>query len=352
MGRLFVILTLTCSLICMTSSAVPHKTHERESDGAFSPRDHKHNVDGKHDSNFDHEAILGSSKEAEEFDQLPPEEAKKRLEILLKKMDRDSDGKIEKDELKQWIIRSFASLSKEESEERFLDSDVDKNGYVSWQEYKEEEFDFGDEDDEDKIKTDPDLIDEYNMMQEDKILFDAADKNSDGNLDRFEFLSFSHPEEDISMHEIVVNQVLKQKDVNGDGFVDFQEYIGDRGRDQSKEWIVAEKDRFDDELDKDKDGHLSKAEILEWMIPSNEEIAKDEAEHLFAGADEDVDGTLSFKEILDHHDLFVGSEATDYGEYLHNIHKFQDELWFGKYQWMTTEKTSGVFFVNVWSNLE
>ena len=41
----------------------------------------------EHDDSFDHEAILGSKKDAEDFDQLPPEEAKKRLAILVEKMD-------------------------------------------------------------------------------------------------------------------------------------------------------------------------------------------------------------------------------------------------------------------------
>ncbi len=89
---------------------------------------------------------------------------------------------------------------------------------------------------------------------------------------------------------------------------------------------MSEKDRFDSELDKDGNGRLDRAEILSWMVPSNEEMARDEVEHLFAGADDDVDGELTFKEVLDHHDLFVGSEATDYGEMLHDVHRLDDEL--------------------------
>jgi len=38
---------------------------------------------GEHDSSFDHEAIIGSAKEAAEFDQLSPKEAKQRLTILV-----------------------------------------------------------------------------------------------------------------------------------------------------------------------------------------------------------------------------------------------------------------------------
>lgn len=86
---------------------------ERASDGAFSPRDHGHySESGEHLSEFDHEAIIGSHKEAEEYDNLPPEEAKRRLEILLKKMDLDNDRKIDRNELKAWIIRSFKLVSK------------------------------------------------------------------------------------------------------------------------------------------------------------------------------------------------------------------------------------------------
>ena len=54
---------------------------ERLSDGAFSPRDHKHGSGAEHDNSFDHEAILGSKKDAEEFDDLSPEEAKRRLRV-------------------------------------------------------------------------------------------------------------------------------------------------------------------------------------------------------------------------------------------------------------------------------
>ena len=164
------------------------------------------------------------------------------------------------------------------------------------------------------------------MLEEDKILFEAADKDNDGSLTKTEFLSFTHPEEDAEMIRPVLTLTLRAKDTNNDGKISFQEYIGERGKDQSKEWLMAEKERFDTDLDKSKDGFLDDAEIIAWVIPDNEEIATDEAHHLFAGADEDVDGVLSIKEIIDNHELFVGSEATDYGEHLHDPHRFDDEL--------------------------
>ncbi len=299
---------------------------ERAADGAFSPRDHAHHGAEGHANAFDHEAILGSAKDAEEFDQLTPEEAKKRLKVLVLKMDTDGSGKVEKSELHAWILRSFKSLSKEESEERFEEADEDGDGSVTWTEYRRAEFDFDDDEDFESVKADPDRLEEYAMMEEDKILFEAADKNNDGKLVKQEFLSFTHPEEDAEMIRPVLSLTLKAKDANQDGKISFQEYIGDRGKDQSKEWLMAEKERFDADLDKNKDGSLDDAEIINWVIPDNDEIATDEVNHLFAGADEDVDGLLSLEEILKNHELFVGSEATDYGEHLINPHRLDDEL--------------------------
>merc|ERR1719435_48212 len=120
---------------------------ERTDDGAYSPRDNLHHGgEEDHDDHFDHEAILGSRKEAEEFDDLTPAEAKRRLAILLGKMDRNHDQTIDRNEMYSWILRSFKSLSAEDSKDRFDDADEDEDGFVSWDEYRAEEYDFDDED--------------------------------------------------------------------------------------------------------------------------------------------------------------------------------------------------------------
>lgn len=140
---------------CFTCEAAIAASHshrlskERIEDGfgSFSPRTHDRNGNGNgdHSTGFDHEAILGSRKEAEEFDNLSPEESKKRLLILVGKMDLDKDGSIERQELKAWIIRSFHMLSEEESKERFQEVDENEDGLVTWQEYIQETFGLTDE---------------------------------------------------------------------------------------------------------------------------------------------------------------------------------------------------------------
>ena len=66
-------------------------------------------------------------------------------------------------------------------------------------------------------------------------------------------------------------------------------------------------------------------EIRPWVLADNREEAEEEADHLIEEADTNKDGQLSEEEIVDQHDTFVGSQATDYSRYLHFV-KYRDEL--------------------------
>jgi reticulocalbin-2 len=37
-----------------------------------------------------------------------------------------------------------------------------------------------------------------------------------------------------------------------------------------KEWLISEKEKFDSEYDKNKDGRLDNGELLTWIVPSDE----------------------------------------------------------------------------------
>lgn len=56
--------------------------------------------------------------------------------------------------------------------------------------------------------------------------------------------------------------------------------------------------------------------MKDWIIPEDFDHAEAEARHLIYEADTDTDGALTKKEILDKYDVFVGSQATDFGEAL------------------------------------
>lgn len=206
--------------------------------------------------------ILGSVKEAEEFDHLPIDESKKRLKILLEKMDLDGDNYIERNELKAWILRSFSMLSAEESLDRLQDADTNDDGKISWEEILHDTY-----------GSDPeDLAIDEKLVSDDKATFKLADLNNDGYLDTEEFKAYSHPEESPRMYPLLLEQSLEEKDTNNDKLISFQEYLGDRAKDEDKEWLLAEKDKFDNDLDKNNDGKLEASEILSWLVPSNEYV--------------------------------------------------------------------------------
>ncbi len=57
-------------------------------------------------------------------------------------------------------------------------------------------------------------------------------------------------------------------------------------------------------------------QVRDWIIPPDFDHSEAEAKHLIFEADADQDTRLTKQEILDKYDLFVGSQATDFGEAL------------------------------------
>ena len=57
-------------------------------------------------------------------------------------------------------------------------------------------------------------------------------------------------------------------------------------------------------------------QVQGWLIPPEYDHAQAEAKHLIYEADADDDRRLTKAEILDKFDVFVGSQATDFGEAL------------------------------------
>lgn len=163
-------------------------------------------------------------------------------------------------------------MSEEEANERFDEIDQDNNDIVRWFEYLKEMYDIDSEDGLEKIDIEiaDQGLEQTQLINDDRAIFFAADLNKDGVLNRVEFVLFISPEEHPQMLPIILNQTLRDKDMNRDGKIDFQEFVGDGARDRDKEWLIAEKERFDGQFDKDHDGILNGNEILSWIVPSNE----------------------------------------------------------------------------------
>ncbi|CAL1541320.1 unnamed protein product [Lymnaea stagnalis] len=314
---LFTLTTVYCSAIPTTEKKqrVQEKTLSNE----------EHELHGEHNNDYDHDAFLGK-EEAETFDQLSPEESKNRLAIIVDKIDKNKDGEVTEAELKEWIQYVQRRYIVTDTDRMWRDHEPDEENTLSWESYQKRTFGYSDE------PTEGSPTFEYkDMIQRDKRRWQQADKNGDGKMSKEEFQDFLHPEEAEHMRSIVVDETLEDIDKDGDGYISLQEYIGksfsylditisttedEDDKEGEPEWVVSEREQFANFRDKDHDGRLDKAEIKDWIIPEDYDHSTAEAAHLIRSSDENRDGKLSKEEILDKYDLFVGSQATDFGEAL------------------------------------
>ncbi|XP_054153313.1 reticulocalbin-2-like [Oppia nitens] len=316
---LIILITRTITILC-----TPHiQLNKERIEDAFGDHLSDKNADNQHNGHhFDHEAVLGSKDTAKEFDQMSAEESKRRLRVLVKSgMDVNGDGFVDKQELIDWILKSFKTLAIEDGNERLEEEDLNKDGVVSWDEHLKDSFDIEEDVDDNQLLKDE-------VMAEDKALWKAADINGDNVLDSTEFAAFNSPEEFEQMHQTIYDLMMTKRDRNKNGFLEIDEFVSDvngRPLDPKSEHYLVEKDRFHNEYDLDHDNRLNKKECLLWLIPNNYEMSESEANHLISLSDDNRDERLSIDEIVDHHDVFVGSEVTDFGQNLENV-RLSDEL--------------------------
>ncbi|KAJ8284252.1 hypothetical protein COCON_G00031020 [Conger conger] len=306
--------------ICLALTvAVPTQEKRVHRHGDLS--DHAH--DDKQGYQYDHEAFLGK-EDAKTFDQLSPEESKERLGKIVHRIDTNGDGYINHGELHYWIKHRQRRYIEENVNKHWNEYDLNKDGLVAWEEYKNTTYgyylneEFDDVDDKASYKA---------MLARDEKRFKGADVNGDGIATKEEFTAFLHPEEFDHMKKVVVAETIEDIDKNGDGLIDVQEYIGDmyapENGESEPDWVQTEKKHFVEFRDVNKDGSLDAAEVSQWILPGEIDHADNEAKHLIHETDTDKDERLTKKEILENWNMFVGSQATNYGE---DLTKKHDEL--------------------------
>ncbi|XP_028310849.1 reticulocalbin-3 [Gouania willdenowi] len=283
--------------------------------------DHAHN-DGD-GYQYDHEAFLGK-EEAKTFDQLSPEESKERLAKIVDRIDLDKDGFVSHSELHYWIKHRQRRYIEENVNKHWKDYDKNGDDKISWEEYKNTTYgfylgeDFDDVDNKAAYKT---------MLARDERRFKTADRDGDRIATRNEFTAFLHPEEFDYMRDVVVQETMEDIDKDGDGKVNLNEYIGDmftpEDGESEPDWVQSEKKHFSEFRDTNKDGFLDAGEVAHWVLPGEVDHADNEAKHLIHETDTNKDEKITKKEILANWNMFVGSQATNYGEDLTRRH---DEL--------------------------
>ncbi|XP_055599728.1 calumenin isoform X2 [Uranotaenia lowii] len=317
--KMLLLLVMVCLLFNCAVSGIPKPEEKRVLDHEVINHV-PHFQNEEHNKQYDHEAFLG--EDAKTFDQLEPEESRRRLGLIVEKIDTDKDSFVNLSELKAWI---------QYTQRRYIEDDVSRQwkqhnpnndtDTIHWDTYRKNVYGFMDEMDPKDLDQGDENYSYKAMLSRDRRRWSVADRDGDDRLARAEFTEFLHPEESPYMRDIVVQETIEDIDKDNDGKVSVQEYIGDmyRGREDSDdepEWVKHERETFSNFRDKNKDGFMDSQEVRDWIIPADFDHAEAEARHLIYEADSDADEKLTKEEIIEKYDLFVGSQATDFGEAL------------------------------------
>lgn len=223
-------------------------------------------------------------------------------------------------ELKAWIQFTQRRYIQDDVERQWRSHNPENNSTIQWDSYRKNVYGFMDEMDPTDLEKEDNGFSYKKMLARDRRRWSVADRDGDDALSKSEFTDFLHPEESTWMRDIVVSETVDDIDKDNDGRVSVEEYIGDMYRasdeqEEEPEWVKHERETFATFRDKDKDGYLNNEEVKDWIIPHDFDHAEAESKHLIYEADNDSDEKLTKEEILNKYDVFVGSQATDFGEF-------------------------------------
>jgi len=272
----------------------------------------QHNFDGRaHSSHEDHVAFLGEEL-AKEFEKLSPQESRRRLRMLVPRIDINKDGFVEEAELEIWIRHRMQKWTVHEDVDAiFRDKDMDGNDKVSWKEYMIRTFGFTEEDMHNKWERSN--LEKYVLF--DKKKWRYSDQDKDGILNRQEYEYFHHPKEHEIMLSYVAVALIDAYDKDQDGRLSLDEYLAYMDMPAFNSLYITE---FNEQYDVDHDEFLNLREIEDWRRPKNFNKALGEAQHLIENADLNKDGKLTADEFVTSHEFFAGSMATEYGKSFHD----------------------------------
>eukprot|EP00468_Gymnochlora_sp_CCMP2014_P008225 CAMPEP_0167762388 /NCGR_PEP_ID=MMETSP0110_2-20121227/12739_1 /TAXON_ID=629695 /ORGANISM="Gymnochlora sp., Strain CCMP2014" /LENGTH=157 /DNA_ID=CAMNT_0007649255 /DNA_START=21 /DNA_END=494 /DNA_ORIENTATION=- len=132
-------------------------------------------------------------------------------------------------------------------------------------------------------------------VEEMREVFDLFDKDSDGTITISE-LGVVLKSLKKNFNEKQLKEIIKKVDKNGDGQIDFEEFlkmmsnrVGTRNRDYEL------KEAFN-VFDQDGDGYITASELSTVMKTLGEQIDKETIDLMIEGVDRDGDGEIDFNE--------------------------------------------------------
>ncbi|CAF3921609.1 unnamed protein product [Rotaria sp. Silwood2] len=294
---------------------------------------------GQVNPDFHKEIFLGNHELFESDIERDGKKLHRKLEEIFRESDSNHDERLSKDELLGHVLKNVQQHLKEAKDRNsqlFLLIDTNQDGKIIWDEYVALYIKFH------NVSTlnGTNSHDIYSILESAdlhlrreiyKIRFrwTQADTDGDSALNIDEFLEFRHPEIVGRAYTYMVEDTIAQMDRNEDKKISIDEFAylpqgamqNDRQsewREADKEWLEQQKQEFN-EMDENKDGILSKDELLQAYNPMNRVHIDMQIKKLFSKVDDSpTDNLLSLKELKRHADVFTNMRILDADEILHD----------------------------------
>ncbi|KAJ8258119.1 hypothetical protein GJAV_G00193370 [Gymnothorax javanicus] len=317
-------------------SALKNKNADNKDENEILPPDHlngvKMEMDGHLNKDFHQEVFLGKDKEEFEEDSEPRRNRRKLMEIF-SRVDINQDRSVSAQEMQRWIMEKTEEHYQEAVQENrvsFKAVDPDRDGHVSWDEYRVKflagKLGMNEMEMAERIKNKEDLkLDEETQEILESLKdrwFQADNPPADQLLNEEEFLSFLHPEHSRGMLKYMVREIIRDLDLDGDQKLTLAEFISlpmgtvetQQAQDVDDDWVRERKREFKEIIDANQDNFVTMDELEEYMDPMNEFNALSEAKQMIAVADENQNRRLELEEILKYSEYFTGSKLMDYAK--------------------------------------
>eukprot|EP01067_Filipodium_phascolosomae_P006396 Filipodium_phascolosomae@DN4659_c0_g1_i1.p1 len=240
---------------------------------------------------------LGGVAELAEIPGLTDEEVKSRIRAIFPLIDKNADGFLDKEEMKQWTEElSQAALTKEAAAD-IVEADTDKDGELSMQEISKYYGEFQDSYDNNTF------VERFNIV----------DGDGSKSLNATEFYDFTHPSGNDKLIDMESKEIIKHQDQDKDGKISLKEFEGqaEEGDEEDAAQNAADFKTFDTNAD----GFIDETElktILRDSASSGDFV--EEVTELIKNADDDENSSLDVEEFTKHYVDVATTKMIDYGE--------------------------------------
>ncbi|XP_055715258.1 45 kDa calcium-binding protein [Phlebotomus papatasi] len=257
------------------------------------------------------------------------------LRSTFRKADLDSDGFLNIQELAKFIngrVREHIQAAVRANPFAFAEIDVSpRDGLVTWEEYHahflkdhglDEDY-IGSHSEQKHVGLDRKTKE---TIMRDKALWLEAARTDPFSLTLDEFLAFRHPESSAANLLSLVDDLLRQFDLDGDDILTMEEFSSNPDDEEDakvansashRKSVTEKKEEFRRLIDKNNDGKADRGELLSYIDPRHPRHSLQEAATLFSLADANRDAKLSIEEVLAQAGVFLASKMINTAENFH-----------------------------------